>query len=159
MKRKMMLLLMIVMMSSVAHAQFEEGKWYVNTSLTGLDMSYNGISDLKFGAEAKGGYLFHDNLMVLASASYQHLKDTPNQLSVGAEGRYYIIQNGLFLGAGVKYVHSSDYNDVMPGVEVGYAFFLSHTVTLEPAIYYDQSLKRHSDYSTIGFKLGFGFYL
>lgn len=141
------------------NAQFEEGKLYVNTSLSGLNMSYNGSDDLDLGLQAQGGYMFRDNLMVLGTASFQHVGDAPNKLTVGAGGRYYIIQNGLYLGAGIKYLHCSDYNDLMPGVEVGYAFFLSHTVTLEPALYYDQSLKRHSDYSTIGFKIGFGFYL
>ena len=47
----------------------------------------------------------------------------------------------------------------MPGVEVGYSFFVSRTVTIEPAIYYDQSFKNHSDYSTIGLKIGLGVYL
>ena len=47
----------------------------------------------------------------------------------------------------------------MPGVEVGYVFFLRHTVTLETAIYYDQSIKDHSQYSTIGLKVGIGVYL
>ena len=45
------------------------------------------------------------------------------------------------------------------GIEVGYAFFLNKNVTIEPAIYYDQSFKNHSDYSKIGFKLGLGVYL
>ena len=44
----------------------------------------------------------------------------------------------------------------MPGVEVGYAFFINRTVTIEPAIYYDQSFKKHSDYSTVGFRIGIG---
>ena len=46
----------------------------------------------------------------------------------------------------------------MPGLEVGYAFFLNRSVTIEPAIYYDQSFKS-SRYSTVGFKLGVGVYL
>ena len=33
------------------------------------------------------------------------------------------------------------------------------SVTIEPSIYYQQSFKNHSDYSTIGFKIGFGVYL
>ena len=48
---------------------------------------------------------------------------------------------------------------MLPGVEVGYAFFLSRTVTVEPSIYYDQSFKNHSDFSTIGFRIGVGVYL
>ena len=77
----------------------------------------------------------------------------------GAQARYYIEQNGLYLGGGVKLAHSGGYNDFMPGVEVGYAFFLGKSVTLEPAIYYDQSFKKHVDYSTVGLKLGIGIYL
>ena len=47
----------------------------------------------------------------------------------------------------------------MPGLEVGYAYFVSKTVTVEPAVYYDQSFKDHSAFSTIGFKVGVGVYL
>ena len=78
---------------------------------------------------------------------------------MGAQGRYYIEQNGIYLGAGVKLIHTGSYNDVMPGVEVGYAFFVSKQVTIEPAVYYDQSFKNHSDYSTVGVKVGIGIYL
>ena len=47
----------------------------------------------------------------------------------------------------------------MPSVQVGYAFFLSKTVTVEPEVYYEQSFKNHSDYSKIGFRVGVGVYL
>lgn len=46
----------------------------------------------------------------------------------------------------------------MPGMEVGYAFFINRSVTIEPAIYYDQSIKS-SNYSTVGLKVGIGVYL
>ena len=83
-----------------------------------------------------------------------------DRVSVGVGARYYIIQNGLYLGVNGKLVHANhDYNDVMPGLEVGYAFFINRSVTIEPAIYYDQSFKNHSDYSKIGFKVGVGIYL
>ena len=68
-------------------------------------------------------------------------------------------QNGLYLGAGVKLLHANhNYNDLMPGVEVGYAFFINRSVTIEPALYYDQSFKTHN-YSTVGLKVGLGIYL
>ena len=99
--------------------------------------------------------------MLSAQVGYQTSSNDliPNHYEVGAGARYYIEQNGIFLGAGAKYVHTGHYNDFMPGVEVGYAFFISKTVTIEPAIYYDQSLKDHSQYSTIGLKVGIGIYL
>lgn len=107
------------------------------------------------------GYLPMDNLMLLGSASFKHNGDdvVPDEYKIGAGGRYYITQNGLYLGANAKFVHAShDYNDIMPGVEIGYAFFVNRTVTIEPAVYYDQSFKR-SKYSTVGLKIGIGLYL
>lgn len=159
--KKFVVLCVSLLLSMAVHAQFEEGKVYGGASLTGLNLSYNGASDLNLGVQGQIGYLFADNLMAVGQVSYQHTgKDgVRDYVSVGAQGRYYIIQNGLYLGAGAKLIHTGSYNDVMPGVEVGYAFFVSRTVTIEPAIYYDQSFKNHSDYSTIGLRIGIGVYL
>lgn len=186
MKKKIMLLVAAFAVTMASHAQFQQGKGYVGASLTGLDLHYNGADKFSLGFEAKGGYLFMDNLMGLAFTSVEHKgdKNTTDNFMVGAGARYYIIQNGLYLGVNAKYVHASQkieqtgtvidpftgleapytekikshYNDVMPGLEVGYAFFINRSVTVEPAIYYDQSFK-HSDYSTIGLKVGIGVYL
>ena len=46
----------------------------------------------------------------------------------------------------------------MPTIQLGYAFFLNRTVTIEPELYYNQSLKDHSDYSGFGLRIGFGIY-
>lgn len=142
-----------------ASAQFEKHKAYVGASLSGLNLSYNGAEKTSFGLEAKGGYLFDEDWMALAQLGYQKKTDVAATLSLGVGVRYYIVQNGLYLGVGAKYVHQDRYDDFLPGVQVGYAFFLSRTVTVEPEIYYDQSFKQHSDYSTIGFRVGIGVYL
>ncbi len=157
-----MIMMAVAMLATLAaHAQFEEGKVYCGASLSGLNMSYNGSEEFNLGVEGKAGYFLADNLMALGQFSYNHLgkEGVKDFFAVGAQGRYYIIQNGLFLGAGAKLVHTGDYNDVMPGVEVGYAFFVSRTVTIEPSLYYDQSFKNHSDYSTVGLRVGIGVYL
>lgn len=161
MKKKILFLMVAFLCAINANAQFEEGKVYVGGSLTGLNLSYNGSSDLNLGLQANVGYFFLDNLMLHGTVGYQHygndlLDDTFN---VGVGGRYYITQNGIFLGANCKWLHSEGFDDVMPGVEVGYAFFLSRTVTVEPSIYYQQSFKDHKDYSTIGLNIGVGLYL
>lgn len=150
-----------LMVSVGAHAQFESGKQYCGASLTGLNLSYNGSEELCLGIQAKAGYFFEDDMMLLAQAEYKHsgLEGVKDYWALGAQGRYYIEQNGIYLGAGVKLIHTGSYNDVMPGVEVGYAFFVSKQVTIEPAVYYDQSFKNHSDYSTVGVKVGIGIYL
>ena len=150
-----------LMVSVGAHAQFESGKQYCGASLTGLNLSYNGSEELSLGIQAKAGYFFEDDMMLLAQAEYKHsgLEGVKDYWALGAQGRYYIEQNGIYLGAGMKLIHTGSYNDMMPGVEVGYAFFLSKQVTIEPAVYYDQSFKNHSDYSTVGVKVGIGIYL
>lgn len=150
-----------LMVSVGAHAQFESGKQYCGASLTGLNLSYNGSEELSLGIQAKAGCFFEDDMMLLAQAEYKHsgLEGVKDYWALGAQGRYYIEQNGIYLGAGVKLIHTGSYNDVMPGVEVGYAFFVSKQVTIEPAVYYDQSFKNHSDYSTVGVKVGIGIYL
>ena len=152
MKKKIILLVTALLMTITASAQFEEGKLYSGASLTGLNLSYNGADELNLGVQAKLGYMIEDDLMLLGNASFQtsSSKGTPNSMSLGV---------GIYLGVNAKFVHTKSYNDFMPGVEVGYAFFISRTVTIEPAIYYDQSFKDHSKYSTVGLKVGFGIYL
>lgn len=144
-----------------AFAQFQEGKGYVGASLTGLNLNYSGEDGVNLGVEAKAGYFPWDNLMVLAEASFEHNGSdaVADHISVGLQGRYYITQNGLYLGAGAKLLHANhSYNDLKPGVELGYAFFINRSVTIEPALYYDQSFKS-SRYSTVGLKVGVGIYL
>ena len=163
MKKKLFILLGALLLTMTANAQFEANKTYIGGSLSGLNLNYNGNEHLHLGAEAQVGKLVVDNLMLLGQAGYEHTggdSKTPDHVMVGAGFRYYIIQNGLYLGANAKLIHANhSYNDLMPGLEVGYAFFLSRTVTIEPAVYYDQSFKNHSDYSTIGLKVGIGIYL
>lgn len=162
MKKKLMLLGLAFMMTLAGHAQFEEGKVYAGASLSGLDLNYSGKDGFNIGVDAKVGYLFTDNWMLYGQASFQHSgnDDIADYASVGAGFRYYIIQNGLYLGLGAKMLHANhSYNDLMPELELGYAFFISHSATIEPAVYYDQSFRNHSDYSKIGFRVGFGIYL
>lgn len=159
MKKKLMAIIAALFVVVTANAQFEAEKIYIGGSLTGLGLKYSGNEELTLGVNAQLGYFVADNLMLYGQVGYQH-NDGDNSLLLGAGGRYYITQNGIYLGANCKYLHyDGGYNDVMPGVEVGYAFFLSRTVTVEPAIYYDQSIKDHSEYSTVGLRLGVGVYL
>ncbi|HEY9551477.1 MAG TPA: outer membrane beta-barrel protein [Prevotella sp.] len=162
MKKRIAFILAALIVAVAAHAQFEKDKVYIGGSLTGLNLSYNGMNKLNLGVQAVGGYMLDDNLMLLGQVGYEHNGNDgmPDKLSVGVGGRYYIEQNGIFLGVNARLIHANhNYNDFMPGVEVGYAFFVSRTVTIEPALYYYQSFKDHSDYSTIGLRIGVGIYL
>lgn len=157
--KKTFFILLGLVLSTAAFAQFEKGTKYAGLSTTGLGLSYDGANKCVFALGAQGGYFFMDNVAALATVGFNsNGNDVPASYDLGLQGRYYIKQNGIYLGAGVKYKHFDSYNDVMPGIEVGYAFYLNHYITIEPAIYYDQSFKNHSDYSKIGLKIGAGFY-
>lgn len=160
MKKKIALLMMVLAVALSANAQFEKGKKYVGASLTGLNLSYNGNDKFNLGLNGQGGYFLIDNVLAMANVGYQGNGEAPDALTLGVGGRYYILQNGIFLGANVQYTHAyDDYNDVMPSVEVGYAFFINRFITIEPALYYQQSFKDHSNYSTVGLRIGLGVYL
>lgn len=162
MRKKIALLIAAIICTVTASAQFQEGKAYIGSAITGLDLHYSGNDDLNIGFQAQGGYLFADNLMGLVTASIQHSgnKAVADHITAGAGLRYYLENNGIFFGANCKFIHANhNYNDVMPGVELGYAYFINRSVTIEPAIYYDQSFRSHSDYSTFGLRLGLGIYL
>jgi len=160
MKKKLVTLAVALLAATGVSAQFERGKAYVAASLSGVGVKYNGADKGSLGFQAKGGYLFADDMMVTAQLGYDKQNDVPASYSLGAGFRYYIVQNGLYLGASACYKRrTKDFNDFMPSVQAGYAFFLNQTVTVEPEVYYEQSFKNHSDYSTIGFRIGVGVYL
>lgn len=144
----------------IANAQFEAGKVYVGASFSGADLSYNSSNKFKIDVNANGGYFLADNWMVNGTVGLNKAGSDANSLfTVGAGVRYLIQQNGLFAGIKCKCAFSSDYNDVMPGAELGYAFFINDKVTIEPSLYYNMSLKSYSKYSTVGVQVGIGLYL
>lgn len=158
-KRIISLMVMAMVVTLSANAQFEKEKYYIGASLSNLSLSYNGADETSFGLGAKAGYLFDDDLMVTAQLEYDKKHGQSSYFKAGVGARYYIVQNGLYIGLSAHYLHSSNFDDFQPGIQLGYAFFLSRTVTIEPELYYDQSLKDHGDYSTVGIRIGFGVYL
>lgn len=154
------MVLIALTMTLGASAQFEKEKKYIGASLSGLDLSYNGSQKWDLNLDAKAGYCLEDNWMVLAKLGVERRdSESGTALELGVGGRYYIIQNGLYLGANCTYKHRyHTVDDLMPGIEIGYAYFINHHVTIEPAVYYDQSLKDHSNYSSFGFRIGLGVY-
>lgn len=159
------ILLSVVLMVSVAlgaHAQFEKDVWYMNASLTGLDLSHSKYEGTNFGIALSGGAFVADNVALLVNFKGQYVENGLDETSVGAQARYYFSSCGVYGGLGVAYKHLSgsgckkDVVCLTP--EVGYAFFLGRNLTVEPAVYYDLSLNDVSEYSKLGFKIGFGVY-
>ncbi len=161
--KKIIFTLLLAVMSLNASAQFEQHTSYLSTSLTGLNLSYSKDQKVTFGMQLMGGYFFTDEWMVYGRFGYDHqfvknAKDV-NNVKLGAGARYYIVQNGLFLGAGLQYEHRTvNHNYIQLPLEVGYCFFLNQHVTIEPAVYCDLSLNKVAEGTSYGLKGGFGYF-
>ena len=156
--KKLLIVMCLLTVTIVARAQFEKGTWLVNPALSGLNLSYNtGSESANFGFEVKGGAFLVDNVALLVNAKANWAKGT-DIYRLGVGGRYYFNNVGVFVGAKVNLTRYADGLDMTRfgfGAEAGYAFFLSKSVTLEPAIYWDIN----KDRSDFGLQLGFGIYL
>ena len=162
MMKKIMLVLGVLVAATQAYAQFEKGTWYLNTSVTGLNLSHSKYEGTNFGFSTGGGAFIADNLAMLLVFKGNYVEHGMDETSFGAGARYYFSNCGVYGGLGLayKYLSNSIYrkNLVCLTPELGYAFFLNKTITIEPAVYYDLSFVNCSDYSKLGFRLGFGFY-
>lgn len=158
--KKFILILCLLCLTMAAKAQFEQGKWIVNPSLTGLNLSDSEISGKNIGVGGQVGAFLLDNaaLMVGVGAQWTDPIDV-YYTNVGA--RYYFSTTGVYLGAGLKLnkwkSYGSSFTNYSSYAELGYAFFITRTITIEPVVFYDLSFK-NSDYSELGFKVGFGIY-
>lgn len=189
MLRKVLTMLLIAVSSMQASAQFEKYTSYLNTSLTGLGLSYSKDSRFKMGVQATGGYFVEDCWMLYGRFGFEHqgargVMKNRNDLQIGVGGRYYIEQNGIFLGVGLAYQHATNVtfsqhesiiengpveirtvynyygnrNYVHLTPEVGYCFYVNNYLSIEPSVYCNLCLNRFSEGTEIGLKLGMGFY-
>jgi hypothetical protein len=137
---------------------FAKDKFYTAASMSGFDLNWNKNQSWHMNLDAKCGYLFEDDWMITGNIGFDWFKAQPNAFTAGAGLRYYIEQNGLYLGAGANYLHNSAYDDFVPTCQLGYAYFLNRTVTIEPEVYYNLSLKDYTNYSGFGFRISLGIY-
>ena len=116
MGKKFVAVVALMLMTLSASAQyenysqtpFEQDKFYIGASLSGFDLNYNGDDGFNMGVRAQLGYMLADNVLAHTEVDYNHNGShaVPDRLSVGVGVRYYIEQNGLFLGINGKYVHA-----------------------------------------------------
>ena len=66
MKKILVSLMLLVMTALSAHAQFEKEVWYVNASLTGLDLSHSKNEGTNFGFALTGGAFVADKCGCIA---------------------------------------------------------------------------------------------
>lgn len=163
MKKKIVTMLFGLLATLAANAQltdtppFGKGKVFVGASLSGFDIGRS-MSNFHIDLSGRGGYMVTDNVLALGELSYNYLQHTDGVISLGVGARYYIAQNGIFLGAGMRLTDMTNNLDFQPNVSVGYAYFLNRTVTLEPELYFSISTKDF-DNSSYGLRIGVGIYL
>ena len=163
--KKVLMAAIGLMMAICADAQylndsekvFYQGKYMIGASVSGFDLSYHKGSEWNMNLDVKGGYLLVDDWMITGKLGYSNGTYGHSTFNLGAGLRYYIEQNGIYVCVGGKYAHTSGFDDFLPEANVGYAFFLSRHITIEPEIYYELSTKC-SDYSGLGLKVGFALY-
>ena len=165
MKRRILMLLIGLVVMSAANAQylndservFTQGKWYGGLSASGFDLNYHKAAKWSIDLDAKGGYFVADDWLVLGNLGYQNQTYGSSTFSIGAGVRYYIEQNGLYGGLGASFVHAGGIDDFKPELNVGYAYFLTRNITIEPEVYFQMSTEDDA-YNGFGFRLGFGIY-
>lgn len=159
--RKLIIGLCLLCVTLVAHAQFEQGKWIVNPSITGLNLSHSKITGTEFGLTGQVGAFLVDNVALMVSLAGEWT-DNYNICGAGVGGRYYFDTVGVYVGGGLEvarlkldgFESETNFGAL---AEVGYAFFITKTITIEPAVYYNWNFD-HSDLSKYGLKVGFGIY-
>ena len=160
--KKLALAICLLVVSIAAQAQFEKGKMILNPSVTGLDFSYNKNDKATFGIGAQAGTFLADGIALMVNLGADWSKPVDGYtLSTGM--RFYFNSTGVYLGGGLdwnrfRYDGGSHRTDWGLGIEAGYAYFLSRTVTIEPAVYYKWRFN-DSDMSRFGIKIGCGFYV
>ena len=95
--KRIAFIVVALVMSVAANAQFEQGKGYIGASLSGIDVS-NQTKEFHLGLNAQLGYMFQDNLMALGMLGWDHWDKSGDKFVLGAGARYYMVQNGLYLG-------------------------------------------------------------
>jgi hypothetical protein len=157
--KKIILGMLLMAATTSAFAQFEEGKKYVGATLSGLNLSYSDSKDFGIGFGGQAGYFIADDIMIVGDLGVDISDWKMQKIHLGAKGRYYFEENGVYCAAGVKYVHMyKNYNDVQLTPEVGYTYFLNQHLTVEPAVYFDMSLTDFGHKSEVGLKVGIGIY-
>lgn len=155
--KKVIFVLLMTVSALGAHAQFNKGTHYANASLSGFGIGFEN-GNFSFGLSGEYGYFIDDNWMVGGLLGYNYSAGH-HSFQLKPEFRYSLDSNGLNLGAGLQFEHvgtGRNYIQLCP--QVGYTFFLSDKISLEPAIYADFALNDFKNGTSAGLKIGIGLY-
>ena len=155
--KKIVLLLFMAVMTLGAHAQFKKDTHYLNASLSGFGIGFD-KGNFSIGLSGEYGYYVADNWMVGGLLGYAYSAGF-HSLQIKSEFRYSFDSNGLNVGAGLQFEHAGtgrNYIQLCP--QIGYTFYLSDKISLEPAVYADFALNDFKNGTSAGLKIGIGLY-
>ena len=150
-------LFLTALFQPAAQAQYEEGRWFLNAQLTGLDIakwsfSMEGSDEssdfTQFGLNVSGGQYFQDDMAAVVSLGYLSISQedgmdvTAYSISAGVRrhlgsnffGGAALSMNSISLDSG--WGDSQGAKAYMFGINAGYALYISERVAIEPGVNY-----------------------
>ncbi len=150
----LIVLLLLALIGSTAHAQFQEGDRFISTQLTGLDISkwtfsMEGDSEssdfTQIGLNLSGGQFIQEDLAIVVTLGFLSVQpddgDGLKAYSLTGGVRYHF-GGPFFGGAGLNYSKidldngSSTANAMMFALEGGYSYFITERLAVEPGVNY-----------------------
>ena len=171
--KKVLLILSVVgLLSSTGSAQILKNTWIVNPQVSGFNLGSThtqetGNEAFDLGMKVEVGNFIANNLAFLVGlgGDFSWNKEyNDNSIDLMASIRYYTLTT-LFIGVNTGYTHawnkpkggSSVCRDYLyVGAELGYAIFVSHNISLDPALYWKHSFTDKFD--QYGLKIGLSVY-
>lgn len=155
--KKIFVAMLMAMMTLGASAQFEKGTHYANASLSGFGIGFS-KGEFAFGLSGEYGYYIADNWMIGGVLGYNHNAGY-NSFQIKPNFRYSLENTGFNLGCGLQFEHAGKArNFIQLSPQVGYTFYLTDMISLEPAIYADFALNDFKNGTNAGLKIGIGLY-
>lgn len=164
------LITLVTMVQLVSAQTVNSGAWMLggNVGFNSIKSDGDDASETYFNISPNVGYFIMDNLAVgarLSLFSQSYDGETESEFGIGPWARFYIV-NGLFAQAGIDFgtagfdVFSllTDEGSSTLNLGVGYSWFLSPSVAIEPTLQYsiysaaDDAL--FGDYTRFGFNIG-----
>ena len=165
-------ILFIGNLSVTAPAQILKNTWIVNPQVSGFNLGSThtqetGNEAFDLGLKVEAGNFIANNLVVMVGLGGDFAWNKEyrnNSIDMMGSIRYYTLTT-LFIGVNTGYTHAwskpkngntSCHDYLYIGAELGYAIFVSHNISLDPALYWKHSFT--DKYDQYGLKIGLSVY-
>ena len=171
-KKVLLTFLVIWLFSNTGSAQILKNTWIINPQLSGFNLGSTHTEDtgketFDLGLKVEAGNFIANNLAILVGSGGDFPCNKENKHNtIYIMGRIInYTPTTLFLGINAGYTHAwykpkgsdSQCRDYLyVGAELGYAIFVSHNISLDPAVYWKHSFT--DKFNQYGIKMGLSVY-